>query len=175
MRLRSLARALGGHPLSTKRTVLHIRAFLPHPGWWWRVPAWLAASWVAALALTFAFCVVWVSWRGRGLGTAAGAFFFLAHYVAVYAALALLPLAPALLGWALLAPYADVAERHWAGVAAGTGLLAGVGASVLTTVVGGASLAGAWPVAWACLLLPRIVIPALRPGAFGRTHTASAA
>jgi hypothetical protein len=155
--------------------VLSVRASFPRPGWWWRAPAWLAASWVAALALTFAFSVVSVVVRGGGLRTAMGAFVFLASYVAVYAALALLPLAPALVGWALLAPYADAAERRWAGVATGTGLLAGIGASVLTTVVGGASLGGAWPVAWACLLLPRVVIPALRPGAFGRAHSAPVA
>ncbi len=91
---------------------------------------------------------------------------------------------PLLWAWAVCGRRFGWLERTYGGVAAGTGLLAASGAGMLAMIYGtmeppfGFAGADLVPYAgqmllllWAGLLLPRLVIPALRPGAFARSES----
>jgi hypothetical protein len=105
-------------------------------------------------------------------GTMIGAVFALPVYL------------PLLLLWAAAAPRLGRVERTYSGVIAGTGLLASTGAALLAIFYGSqpppfgyqgwdlAAYAGVMLLLlWAGLVLPRLVISALRPGAFVQPST----
>jgi hypothetical protein len=84
-----------------------------------------------------------------------------------------------MLAWAYAGPALGPVESRGLGVAAGAAVLAGLAAAGLAAVLGPyyyAEVAPAWAVwllLWGLLLAPRLVVPGLRPGAFGRSGARS--
>jgi hypothetical protein len=148
-------------------------ASAPPRGWWARSLAWLLAGWAAALVAAGAASVATSLAAGGTFWRALGGFALVhAPYLGGWFGLVALPVLPVLVAWGALGPALGRVERTWAGVALGTALVAGFAMHVGVGVFGGPGVApparfAAWLVAWAGLLLPRVVCPALRPGAFG--------
>ena len=161
------------------------------PHWWARAFAWAVLGCAAGpLALGLVSAVTVVGSRGivDGFGEAFVALILVPLVGTMIGAVFAVPVyLPLLLLWAAAAPRLGRVERTYGGVIAGTGLLASAGAALLATVYGSqrspfgyrgwdlAAYTGAMLLLlWAGLVLPRLVIPALRPGAFVRTPTGAA-
>lgn len=155
-------------------------ASAPPRGWWVRSLAWLLAGWAGALVAAGAASVAASLAAGGTFWRALGGFAVaLAPSLGVWFGLVALPLLPVLVGWGALGPALGRVERTWTGVALGIALVAGFAMYVGVGVFGGPTVAprarfAVWLIAWAGLLLPRVVCPALRPGAFGGIRPSAA-
>jgi hypothetical protein len=147
-------------------------AFAPR-GWWARSLLWAFSSFALAASASPLYAFAHVL-RRRGLADALvavpGDFAFgvSAVWVLLCAAVAVV-LLPAFLAWGLVAPRLRGVERSWAGLAAGTALLAVLAVRVGASFFGAPDWVPALPaalVAWAALLVPRRTCRVLAPGAF---------
>ena len=156
------------------------------PRWWARAFAWAVLGCAAgplALGLVSAVTVLGRMGLVDGLDDAYAALIVVPLAGTMIGAVLALPVyLPLLLVWAAAAPRLGRVERTYSGVIAGTGLLASAGAALLASFYGSlrppfgykgwdlAAYAGTMLLLlWAGLILPRLVIPALRPGAFVRS------
>jgi len=134
-----------------------------------------ALLWAAlgAVAASFAFATgvaIVAAARGAGTGAIAGGFYMLV--VALFASFvfALPPYALLLVGWSALATRFAAAETR-AGVATATAALALPAGAAMALANDGPPLllfTMIWLPAWIGLLVPRLVVPRLAPGAFAR-------
>lgn len=99
--------------------------------------------------------------------------YYLSFSLLASIAFALPPYAALLVAWAVGAPCLGDADRSRRSVALATAALAvPPGLVVMLSTDGSAiaTLAPIWLAAWIGLLLPRLVVPRLAPGAFARGH-----
>jgi hypothetical protein len=133
----------------------------------WAVLAALGAPVVLALGVTIVSLA-----RGDGAGAIVGGLYMLVVGLFVSVAFALAPYSLLLLAWSALAPRLGAAETR-AGVVVATAALTLPAGVVMVLANDGPTLvlfAPIWISAWIGLLLPRLVVPRLAPGAFARDH-----
>ena len=131
----------------------------------WSVMGAIAAPVLLGLGVTLVGLA-----RGHGVGAIGGGVFMLSVALFVSFAFALLPYALLLLAWAALAPRLGGETR--VRVVVLTAALALPVAIVVAWRSEGAAVALAmvWLPTWLGLLLPRLLVPRLAPGAFARRH-----
>lgn len=167
-------------------------AVLPAPRsrWWVRAIGWLAAAGLLGpllFATVHMVTVTLLNWRNvvgdpaRALGQGVGGVVYLGALLGYLAiAVLMIPYAPILMLWARTGPALGWLEHTKRGVAVSAAILAApaaVAAAVMHDVSAGPSAGGWTDLAWlgaivfvavgTSLLLPRILIRPLRPGAFG--------
>lgn len=131
---------------------------------------------VAAIVapLTFAGTVAGVMFIRNVEAPVLGVFLYFASF-ALFASLVfgLAPYAAMLVGWALLAPHFGDVDRSRARLALAMAGLAvpAAGVVMVRSDASIATFAWIWLVAWAGLLVPRLVVPRLSPGAFATPPT----
>ena len=129
---------------------------------------WTTVAAVVA-PLTFAGSVAVVAFIRNVDAPALGVFLYFASF-AVFASLVfgLAPYAALLVGWALLAPGLGDVDRSRARLALAMAVLAipAAGVAMVRSDASIATFAWIWLVAWVGLLVPRLLVPRLSPGAF---------